>query len=160
MEELPLKVLLLEDDEDDAFLLQSMLAKTKSPKVTLVRASRVAQALELLAGEPFDAALLDLSVPDSDGLETFARVHSAAPDLPVVLLTGLDDEALALRAVQEGAQDYLVKGQVNASLLLRSLRYAIERQRTTYYRALLTERERCFAAVSEMSDGLVVLSLI
>lgn len=156
MEERPLKVLLVEDDEDDAFLLETMLAKTKPPSLTLVRATKVAQAQELLAQEAFDAALLDLSLPDSDGLETFTSVHAVAPNLPIVVLTGLDDETLAIRAVQEGAQDYLVKGQVNASLLLRSLRYAIERQRTSYYRALLAERERCFTAVSEMSDGLVV----
>lgn len=156
MEEQPLKVLLVEDDEDDAFLLQTMLEKTKPASLKLVRATRIGEAQDLLTRESFDAALLDLSLPDSEGLETFTSIHSTAPGLPVVVLTGLDDETMAIRAVQEGAQDYLVKGQVSASLLLRSLRYAIERQRTSYYRALLAERERCFTAVSEMSDGLVV----
>ncbi len=77
-----------------------------------------------------DVILLDLSLPDSQGLETFVKIHSQTPTIPIVVLTGLDDEALVLNAMQAGAQDYLVKGQVNGDLLTRTMRYAIERQRS------------------------------
>lgn len=156
MEEKPIKALLVEDDPDDAFLLREMLKEVESAVFDLVRVQRLADALERAAQEPFDVALVDLSLPDSTGLDTFVTFHSAAPELPTVVLTGLDDEQVAISAVHEGAQDYLVKGRVDGALLVRSIRYAIERQRNTYYRALLTERERFDAAVSQMSDGIVV----
>ncbi|MEI6502412.1 MAG: ATP-binding protein [Armatimonadota bacterium] len=156
MNEKPIHLLLVEDDPDDAFLLRDMLDEAAAGQFTLVHAKRLDEALPLARTEPLDVALLDLSLPDSLGLETFQRLHQEAPELAVVVLTGLDDESLAVTAVREGAQDYLVKGQVSGSLLVRSIRYAIERQRTSYYRALLTEREKFDAAVSQMSDGIVV----
>ena len=73
--------------------------------------------------------MLDLSLPDAEGLETLERTHAHSPNLPIVVLTGLDDEALAVRAVREGAQDYLVKGQVTGQVLVRAMRYATERKR-------------------------------
>ncbi len=76
-----------------------------------------------------DAILLDLTLPDSIGLDTFKKIHSEAPALPIIVLTGNDDDSLALRALQDGAQDYLVKGQVSGQILARSIRYAIERKR-------------------------------
>jgi signal transduction histidine kinase len=96
-----------------------------------------------------DLVLLDLSLPDSHGFDTFETVHAAAPDVPVVVLSGLDDQGLAVRAVQEGAQDYLVKGQVDGGSILRSMRYAIERQRLeTVRRELERQRDEFFSSVS------------
>lgn len=157
MEESSVQVLLVEDDADDALLLRAMLDEVPQTPVTLTHAHRLEEALAQAASNHFDAALLDLSLPDSQGLETFAGLHRAQPGLPIVVLTGTDDETLAMDAVHQGAQDYLVKGQVTGSLLMRSIRYAMARQRASYYRALLAERERFDAAISQMSDGIVVL---
>jgi signal transduction histidine kinase len=156
MEERVLNVLLVEDDPDDVFLLRKTLDEVARDKFNLRVAARLSEALELAAQQHFDAVLLDLSLPDSHGLETFSEVHARIPEVPVVVLTGLDDEEVAVRAVHEGAQDYLVKGQGDGALLVRSLRYAIERQRTIRYQALLVERERFDAAISQMTDGIVV----
>ncbi len=87
------------------------------------------EAMEKLGKGQIDVVLLDLGLPDSQGLDTFCRLHAGAPDVPVVMITGLSDDAVALDAVRSGAQDYLVKGKVNAELLSRVLRYAIERNR-------------------------------
>src|SRR4029077_18664374 len=93
------------------------------------QADRLSIGLERLAEAPFDAVLLDLSLPDSQGLDTLVRLHAAAKDVPIVVLTGIEDEALGVRLIQAGAQDYLVKGYVTGPLLVRSLRYAAERKR-------------------------------
>ncbi len=156
MEERLLNVLLVEDDPDDVFLLRKTLDDVARDKFDLQVATRLSEALPRAQGEHVDVILLDLSLPDSQGLETFVEVHEHLPEVPVVVLTGLDDEDVAVRAVHEGAQDYLVKGRVDGALLVRSLRYAIERQRTTRYRQLLVERERFDAAISQMTDGIVV----
>ncbi len=156
MEDRPIRVLLVEDDPDDAFLLGQTLKEVATATFELVRVQRLAEGIRKAGEERFDVALLDLILPDSSGPETFVEFHAAWPDLPTVVLTGLDDEQIAIGAVHEGAQDYLVKGTVDGALLVRSLRYAVERQRNTHYRALLNERERFDAAVSQMSDGIVV----
>lgn len=156
MEEGPVRLLLIEDDPDDAFLLEKMLSEAAKDEFHLSQATRLAEGLVLVETQRADVVLLDLSLPDSQGLETFQELHQRHEGVPVVVLTGLDDETVALRAVQEGAQDYLVKGQVDGHALVRSLRYAIERQRSSYYQALLAERERFDAAISQMSDGIVV----
>ena len=129
MESKPIRVLLVEDNLGDADLLQETLAEGASAQFELTGVSRLGEALQRLFEEHFDVVLLDLGLPDSQGLDTFVRTHAAAPDVPIVVLTGLDDEMLAVKAVQAGAQDYLVKGQVDSNLLVRSLRYAIERHR-------------------------------
>ena len=132
------KILLVEDNPGDAFIIQQLLLQKMSqddslPQVQFTQVEQLEEALQHLENNPednaFDAILLDLSLPDSHGLETVAAVRDRAPHLPIVILTGLRDEALALRAVQQGAQDYLVKGQFSPEILLRSIRYAIERQR-------------------------------
>ncbi|MGA9348778.1 MAG: response regulator [Anaerolineae bacterium] len=124
-----LKVLLIEDNPGDARLIREILAEERGASFDVEGADRLSTGLEYLAGGDIDVVLLDLSLPDSRGLDTFARVHAQAPEVPIILLTGLDDEELAVKAVREGAQDYLVKGQVDSSLLVRSMRYAIERHR-------------------------------
>jgi two-component system cell cycle sensor histidine kinase/response regulator CckA len=151
-----IRILMVEDDPDDALLFREMLAEVTAAPPQLVHVERLEAAIERARVEAFDVVLLDLSLPDSRGIETFLDLNRAISGVPIVVLTGLDDETVAVKAVQEGAQDYLLKGQVTGSLLLRSIRYAIERQRTTRYRALLVERERFDAAVAEMTDGIIV----
>ncbi|MBH8565365.1 response regulator [Nostoc sp. CENA67] len=123
-----IKVLLVEDNPGDVFLLQEFLKEVTTARVELQPVERLSEALECLVNDSFDVMLLDLSLPDSQGMETFVRATHQAKATPIIVLTGIDDETLALRAMQEGAQDYLVKGQVTGDLLVRSMRYAIERQ--------------------------------
>jgi CheY-like chemotaxis protein len=124
-----MRILLIEDSEDDVVLIRETLAEEGGGVPELVCAQRLGAGLAHLAGGEFDVILLDLSLPDCRGLATFEQVHGAAPHVPVIVLTGHDDEEMALRAVRGGAQDYLVKGRVAGPLLTRSLRYAVERQR-------------------------------
>jgi signal transduction histidine kinase len=160
----PLALLLVEDNPGDAELLQLLLVDdadaagmaraagarganaqplASAPQVTWVErvgAAREALARAEQAGAPFDVVLLDLTLPDARGLATVAAVHAAAPALPIVVLTGLDDEALAVQALAAGAQDYLVKGAVTGAGVRRSVRHAMERQR------LLLEAQRATRA--------------
>lgn len=152
----PPRILLIEDNPGDARLLREMLAEVPLARFELTRAERLSDALEKVGQQRFDVILSDLSLPDSRGLETFRAVSARAPGTPVVLLTSLNDQELAVQAVQEGAQDYLVKSQVTGDLLVRSLRYAIERQEASHYRALVMEREHFDAAIAMMSDGILL----
>jgi diguanylate cyclase (GGDEF)-like protein len=124
----PITVLLIEDDPEDADLLQEMLLEREAGWCEVTWANRLQQGLTHLAAHQIDLVLLDLSLPDGQGLETFAKVHAQATEVPIVVLSGLDDEELAVQIVQEGAQDYLVKGQADSALLVRAIRYAIERK--------------------------------
>lgn len=143
--------LLIEDNPGDARLIREMLRDTGSQgaSVDVSVTDRLATGLERLGDEKVDLVLLDLSLPDSTGLDTFEAIHAAAPGVPIVVLSGLDDEAVAIRAVHRGAQDYLVKGQVDGGTILRSMRYAIERQRLEAARAdLERQRDEFFSSVS------------
>ena len=120
-----IKVLLVEDNPGDVFLLQELLQEVTTAKVELQPAEQLCEALECIARDSFDVILLDLSLPDSQGLDTFISTARQTKATPIIVLTGLNDETLALRAMQSGAQDYLVKGQVTGDLLVRSMRYAI-----------------------------------
>jgi len=119
-------VLLVEDDPDDVLVITAGL-NTGRERFRVEIADRLARALRRLETPGIDVILLDLSLPDSTGLDSFWRLQEAAKDVPIVVLTGLDSESLALRLVQEGAQDYLVKGEVSGAGLARSLYYAVER---------------------------------
>ncbi len=142
MDAKPITVLLIEDNPGDARLIHAVLAERGGP-VELVSASRLAEGLERLDQGGLDLVLVDLSLPDSAGLDTLARVQERAAAVPVVVLTGTDDEALGLEAVQKGAQDYLVKGQAPPALLNRAIRYAIERkQAQEKIRTLAADLER------------------
>ncbi|HET9271739.1 MAG TPA: PAS domain S-box protein, partial [Vicinamibacterales bacterium] len=121
-----LKVLLVEDNPADARLVREMLKDAHRP-VELTHAARLRDALEFLRTTGFNAILLDLNLPDSEGMNTFLRARAEAAHAPIVVLTGLADEEVAARAVREGAQDYLVKAEVDGPLLYRSIRYAVER---------------------------------
>src|ERR1700733_13717574 len=122
-------ILLIEDNPGDARLIREMLDEqgSYSTKLTLVDCMRAAEGH--LVAHPVDIILLDPGLPDAQGLGAIRRAHAAAPRVPLVVLTGLDDESLAEQALQEGAQDYLVKDQIERRSLLRALRYATERKR-------------------------------
>lgn len=123
------KVLLIEDNPGDTRLIRQMLAKVRTASFDLKWVDRLSTGLEQLATGGIDVVLLDLSLPDSQELNTFTKVHVKAPTVPIIVLTGLDDETVGVRTMREGAQDYLIKGRVDSNLLVRSIRYAIERQR-------------------------------
>ena len=125
----PTHILLVEDNLADAYLLVEMLEQTDEQQWQIVQAKRLSIALEYLRESNFSIVLLDLSLPDSKGLNTVTQIQSAAQDLPIVVLTGTDDQELALQAVALGAQDYLVKGEITTEVLVRAIRYAIERGR-------------------------------
>lgn len=123
------KILLVEDNKLDVDLLRAMLMDVKEAAFEFEVVSRLSDALEIMRERRFDVALLDLSLPDSKGIGTFARFSSYASEIPILIVTSLDDESVALKAVSEGAQDYLVKGHITKDTFVRSIRYAIERHR-------------------------------
>ncbi|HYD49199.1 MAG TPA: response regulator, partial [Terriglobales bacterium] len=123
-----LAVLLVEDNPDDADLLQRSLADANA-KVDIDWAETLSAGLALCAEKTFDLVLLDLSLPDSHGLPSVQRALEQAPQIPIVVLTGLDDEALGASAVHAGAQDFLIKGRMDGRTLARAMSYAVERHR-------------------------------
>jgi signal transduction histidine kinase len=125
----PLRVLVVEDNAGDARLLREMFSKEKPGSFEVTHLLRISEALTHLATTQVDIILLDMGLPDGHGLETVRRTRVVAPNVPVIVLTGLDDEALAAEAMKEGAQDYLIKGQIENRALPRALRHAIERHR-------------------------------
>ncbi len=148
--EAQLTVLLIEDNAGDARLLTEYLSDAPANPFVLEHVQTLADGLERLKSRGIALVLLDLSLPDSFGLDTFARTHQAAPEVPIIVLSGRDDEALAIRTVHEGAQDYLVKGQVDTRLLVRSMRYAIERKRAE--EALAKERDLLHTLLENLPD--------
>ncbi len=150
------RILLVEDNPGDARLVREALADAGIGDAPLLTVARLDEALRCLALGDIDCVLLDLSLPDSSGLPTLARVYEAAPDVPIVILTGLDDEGLAVGALRSGAQDYLVKDQLSAGLLTRTLRYARERVRIVT--ALRESEERYRAIIDHARDVLVTVS--
>ncbi len=123
-----LQLLLVEDSPADARLLHEMLSEMGEKRFLITHADSIGSAIQNLCENPFDLILLDLTLPDSDGLDTVERMRAAAPLMPIVVLSGVQEEAVTLLALQRGAQDYLVKGQTDKELLIRSIRYAIWRK--------------------------------
>jgi len=118
-----IRALLVEDNPLDARLIEIMLHEAGGGQFEFEHTERLAKGLEMLAKGETDIVLLDLSLPDSSGgLATFRKVHGQAPHVPMIVMTGLDDETIAVNAVQQGAQDYLIKGQVTGPLLVRAMR--------------------------------------
>jgi signal transduction histidine kinase len=129
MKEKALQVLLVEDNAGDARLLREMFSTERPDSFELTHFLRMSEAVIHLAKGGVDIILLDMGLPDAHGLETVRQAHAVAPSVPLIVLTGLDDEALAGEAMKEGAQDYLIKGQIENRALPRALRHAIERHR-------------------------------
>ena len=124
-----IRALIIEDNAGDVRLIRAQLADQSITTVTFARAERLSEGLTILKNERFDVVLLDLNLPDSDGLDTLRSFLSKDNNVPVIVLTGLDDETTGLNAIQVGAQDYLIKGKTDGPLLARTMRYAIERKK-------------------------------
>jgi diguanylate cyclase (GGDEF)-like protein/PAS domain S-box-containing protein len=150
----PIKVLLLvEDNLGDARSLREMLNQRHLTGTEVCHVTTMSDAESHLGSHVVDIIVLDLGLPDAQGLEAIRRTHTAAPRIPLVVLTGLDDESLAAQALQEGAQDYLLKGQIDSRGLLRSLRYSIERK--LMEEALFAEKERAQVTLNSIGDAVV-----
>jgi len=146
-------VLLIEDNAGDARMLREMFNEAGSFDTELMHVGCMSEAEQRLAKPWADVILLDLGLPDAHGLGAVRRAHAAAPRVPLVVLTGLDDDSIAVQALQEGAQDYLVKGQIETRGLLRALRYAVERK--TMEEALFAEKERAQITLDCIGDAVV-----
>jgi PAS domain S-box-containing protein len=125
-----LRILIVEDDIVDRKLLERLLSKSSLLVSEVKSEAYLDAALQLLTENSFDIVLLDLGLPDSNGIESITKVQSIAPHIPIIVMSGLDDQDTAILAVQKGVQDYLIKGQVDSNLLMRSISYAIERKKT------------------------------
>ncbi len=150
--ETEIQVLLIEDSPTDAWLIEDALSEVAAFRLRLLRAERLSEAVAHLRTERVDVVVLDLGLPDAQGLDTFRAFHRLAPDLPVLVLTGLDDMSVGLLAIQEGAQDYVLKRDIEPSLLRRAIHYAIERHRVAA--ALAASEERFQLAVKGATAGL------
>jgi signal transduction histidine kinase/DNA-binding response OmpR family regulator len=154
-------ILLVEDNPGDARLLREMFDEQDSHDAKVMHVASMIDAERYIAENSVDIVLLDLGLPDTQGLEAVRRARAAAPDVPLVVLTGLNDESLAVQTLQKGAQDYLVKGQIETHGLLRALRYAIGRMSTeAELRAAKNRAEQAETllrdAVDSMSEGFVI----
>jgi DNA-binding NarL/FixJ family response regulator len=149
-------VLLVEDNLGDARLIQEMLLEIPGARFDLECADRLAAGLERLSAGKGDVVLLDLSLPDSSGLDTFLKTQAHVPHVPIIVLTSLDDEVMALDAIQKGAQGYLVKDHVNSSILVRSIRSAIDQQRMLRETGQPTEA-RLRSILESSTYGFIVL---
>jgi diguanylate cyclase (GGDEF)-like protein len=137
-----LKVLLVEDDQEFASILKIRLSKETNPRLEITSLPTLQQALEALGEKNWDLVLLDLMLPDSSGIQTFTAIRSQARHTPVVIMSGLDNDSLAIDAVRKGAEDYLVKGELNSRFLLRIMHHAIDRHRIKEKLASVTGRLR------------------
>ena len=146
----PIRVLLVEDNPRDTRLICEMLEEARDAQVQVECVNRLSPALERLAAGGIDVLLLDLSLPDDHGLDVCVRAHTQAQHVPIVVLTGLDDETMAAKALQIGAQDYLIKGEVDSRLLLRSMRYSIERKQAEAQ----LQHSQLLASLGEMIAGI------
>ena len=147
----PIRVLMVEDSPQDAALVRSVLAG-QAERIDLVHRDRLRAGLDFLENGKVDLVLLDFSLPDSRGLDTFRTVNAEHPEVPVIVLTSLEDDAVAVQAVAEGAQDYLAKRYLDGRLLTRAIRYALERHRSE--EALRENEERYALAIRGANDGL------
>jgi DNA-binding NarL/FixJ family response regulator len=136
MDDVRIHVLLIEDNPTDALLLRQACAAVPLMSCSFTHVERLSEGLKCLRESPFDVVLLDLGLPDSQGLQTFAKVQALSSATPIVILSGFDDENLSLQAVRAGAQDYLPKAHIDGYIVTRSIRYAIERHQ------ILEERKK------------------
>ena len=143
----------MEDNPGDRRLIREMLAEASDVTFRVQYADRLQTAMQYLGQSEVEVVLLDLGLPDSQGLETLRKVYAQVSGMPIVVLTGLNDEVIGVQAINEGAQDYLIKGQVDMQLLGRTIRYAIERKQAE-------ERERRLQLQLSLSNRLASLGLM
>jgi DNA-binding NtrC family response regulator len=124
-------VLVIEDSLDDYYLLREVLESSEEVDFKIHHVDRLERALDILNSAAIDVAIIDLSLPDSFGLDTFVSFHAQHPLIPTIIMTGFKDHEMAFKAVKKGAQDYLFKGESSSTAIIRTIRYAIERQRLT-----------------------------
>jgi serine phosphatase RsbU (regulator of sigma subunit) len=148
------RILLVEDDPDDVWVMRNFLGDRWDGAFDLIHVEMLSAAIARCNEETFDVILLDLSLPDSRGLGTFFAMYAQVADVPIIVLSGHADEASAVKAVQAGAEDYLVKGQMNDRLLLRSIRYAIERNRRHRAEEVMRDTSEEFRAAQEIQQRL------
>src|ERR1700722_1660208 len=146
-------LLLIEDNPGDARLFYETFKQQDSRNTDLTHVKSMSEAEKHLAAHEVDIIILDLGLPDAQGLTAVRRAHAAAPHVPLVVLTGLDEESLAAQALQEGAQDYLIKGQIETRGLLRALRHSVERK--IMDDALFGEKERAQVTLNSIGDAVV-----
>ncbi|MEJ2696693.1 MAG: response regulator [Candidatus Sulfobium sp.] len=149
-----IKALIIEDDPTDAELLRRFLSRAGDICFDTEHADRMSSGIDFLGKKDFDIVISDLGLPDSLGVETFVKLHQLYPETPMIVLTGLDDQETALKAVQGGAQDYLVKGKIDTNLLVRSIQYSIERQK------LITRLERSLKEIKTLRGLLPMCRLV
>lgn len=154
MDKKQIKILMIEDNPGDARLIQEMLKKTGTTMYMLEHVDNLSSGLECLSKKEYNVLLLDLALHDSQGLHTLTETIAHAPEIPIVVLTGHVDEMVGVKAVQEGAQDYLPKHQLNSNLLTRSIRYAIERKQLE---KVLRESKEQFQAILHNSTAVISL---
>lgn len=155
------RILLIEDNANDALAIKIMLESADFP-FKLEKAETLKSGLDILSEKQIDVILLDLGLPDSKGLDTFVNLFDEYPDVPIVMYTGLEDEDIAVKALQKGAQDYLVKGKVDSKLLVRAIRYSIERHRLRVeLKRMSTELEKSETRFRDLiersSDGILIV---
>ena len=124
-----ISTLIVEDDPGYARLIKDMLHDTAGTKFSVLHADHLMKGIDLLAKHDIDLIILDLTLPDSEGIDTFLRIKGVTPELPVIVLSSVEDENIAVRAVTEGAQDYLFKVEMRPAILVRAIRYAMERKK-------------------------------
>jgi DNA-binding NtrC family response regulator len=150
-----LRILVVEDNPADVDFIHEMLPQAGPLNFKIESVERLSKALIRLERKDVDLVLLDLGLPDSHGLTTFHKLRKAVPDVPVIVLTSTDDEKLAVTAVQNGAQDYLVKGQISGRPLVRAIRYALERQKAEEERSVLIQSLQNALADVKLLSGLL-----
>ncbi|MBI1859047.1 MAG: response regulator [Candidatus Melainabacteria bacterium] len=155
MAEDTIQVLLIEDNEKDAKLIQEELSSSMDTFFNITHEKSLRESLQTIAKENFDVILCDLTLPDSTGLETFQSIQATKNGTPVVILTGIKDENLAMNAVREGAQDYLNKQDIDENTLVRTIKYAIERQKS--FNGYFKRRETLRAITENVSDLIVII---
>jgi len=159
-------ILIVEDNPGDARLLMELLDHSMLgeafPEFHLQRAKTLQESLQFLKNSPINLVLLDLNLPDSRGLETFYSLEHQCPDVPIIVLTGLEEEKIGLKAVKAGAQDYLAKGQIEAQVLARSILFSMERQNLIHRldeqkQALERSNMRFYTILSNTADGILIV---
>ncbi|MEN6351161.1 MAG: diguanylate cyclase [Syntrophomonas sp.] len=157
-----MKIMIIEDNPGDIRLIYEMLRENSNFIFQLEPAEKLSLGLEILSEKTVDLILLDIGLPDSQGISSYINVHRQVPDIPIIILTGLEDEDLAMQAVQQGAQDYLNKGELSSNLLVRTIRYAVERNRLgmelkSYSRDLQTKEANFRNVVENNADGIIIV---